>query len=179
MEKKKGLGIAALVIAIVGLLGCWIPLLNILSYPFFFIAFIMGIIAAIMNNGRVFAIIGIVLSIIGWLVANGMNSLLGNAIEEGLKSYSGEDIVITQSGEVKTSSDWLSGLISEGIDELNTGIQEGVNEFSDAVNEFNDALSGEVNAGAEAIGEGVETLGENVAEGVETVNNALTGEKAE
>ena len=176
MEKKKGLGIAALVIAIVGLIGCWIPVLNLLSYPFFIIAIIMGLVAAIKDNGRVFAIIGIVLSVIGWIVANGMNSLLGSAIEEGLKSYSGEDIVITQSGEVKTGSDWLSGLISEGVGELNSQIEAGVGEFSDAVNDINEVISGEVHEGVETVNEGLENLGENVAEGVDTVNNALTSQ---
>ncbi|MBR6252783.1 MAG: hypothetical protein IKR04_02980 [Clostridia bacterium] len=172
MEKKKGLGIATLIIAIVGLIGCWIPVLNLLSYPFFIIAIIMGIIAAIKDNGRVLAIIGIVLSVIGWIVANGMNSLLGNAIEEGLKSYSGEDIVITQSGDIKTGSDWLNGLISEGIDEMNNQIEAGVTEISDTVTDINDQVVEGVEEGVENVNEGLENLGEDVAE-------VVTGEEVE
>ncbi len=178
-KKKKGLGIATLIIALVGLIGCWIPILNLLSYPFFIIAIIMGIIAAVKDNGRVLAIIGIILSVIGWIVANGMNSLLGEAIGEGLKSYSGEDIVITQSGEVKTGSDWLSGLISEGVNELNSQIEEGVTEFSDTVNDVNDQIVEVVEEGVDNVNEGLEEIGEDVSEGIEDIDEALTGEEAE
>ena len=181
MEKKKGLGIAALVIAIFGLLGCWIPLLNIASYALFVVAIIMGIIAAVKDNGRVMAIIGIVISVLGWFVASSINSAVG----EAFKSLSG-DIVITQSGEIKSTNDWLGGLISESVGELNNQIQEGVNEFSDTVNDINEAISGEVHAGVEtieegvdAVGEGVSTFGEAVGNGVDAFTDTFSETEAE
>ncbi len=171
MEQKKGLGIATLVIAIIGLLGCWIPFLNIVSITLFIVAIIMGIIAAVKNNGRVMAIIGIVLALIGWFVGAKINGAVVDGVADALKDFSG-DIVITQSGEVKSSSDWLSGFISEGIDEMNNQIEAGVTEFSDTVTDINDQVVEGVEEGVENVNEGLENLGEDVAE-------VVTGEEVE
>ena len=165
--KKKGLGIATLVIAIIGLLGCWIPFLNVISITLFVVAIIMGIIAAVKDNGRVLAIVGIVLSLLGWFIGAKMNEAALEGVADALKGMSG-DIVITQSGEIVSSSDWLSSLITEGVDELNNQIETGVSEFSETVNDINAVISGDV---AE-IGEGVETINEGLGE----IGEAIVGE---
>ncbi|MGI6664246.1 MAG: DUF4190 domain-containing protein [Christensenellaceae bacterium] len=65
-EKSKGMGIAAMVLGIVSLVMCWIPFFNLLAS---IVGLVLGIIAAVQDKKNAFAIVGIVLSSIGFLLA--------------------------------------------------------------------------------------------------------------
>lgn len=158
MEKKKGLGIAALVLSIIGVLGCWIPIVNFASIVLFCIAIVLGIIAAIKDNGRAFAIAAIILSVLGWYLSSAIMSAIVTVseISEYVNSHSGESITTEYESTSKTNSN--SGLLGSFIDEINAGIQQGVDEFSESVNEFNEKLSGEVADFVETVNE---TLGQS------------------
>ncbi len=95
-EKKKssGFGIAAFVLAIIGLLICWVPILNLVTYLNFALALIFGILAIVKEYGRGFGIAALIIGLISVLVAHSINStiigLFKNGVERYLETYSGE-----------------------------------------------------------------------------------------
>ncbi len=167
MEGKKGLGIAAFVVSILGF--C--------SWPIGLIALVLAIVALVKKSGKGFAIAAIIIACIGIIISLILGSIF-NLFTSALdtKVLSGDDdiTVTTDSGE---SSDWLSGWISEGIDELNNQIEEGVTEFSETVNDVNEQVVEGVEEGVENVNEGLEEIGEGVSEGIEEIGEAITGEE--
>ncbi|WP_277211836.1 DUF4190 domain-containing protein [Isoptericola croceus] len=68
-SEKRGLAIAALVLGIVALLGCWIPILNIGSILLGLVGIVLGIVAIVQAargtaGGKVMAIVGVALSVV-------------------------------------------------------------------------------------------------------------------
>lgn len=171
MEEKKGLGIAALVVAILGFCSWWLGA----------IAIILAIVALVKKSGKGFAIAAIIIAVIGIilniLVISTLN-FFGGVVDEALREYSG-DVYSTEVSGDESVDNWFSSWISEGVDELNSQIETGVSEFSDAVTDINDQVVEGVEEGVENLNEGVEAVGEGIEEGVETINEAITGEEAE
>ena len=92
-QDKKGMAIASLVLGILALVGCLIPVLNIVSIILGIIAIILGIVAlrAIKQGragGKGMAIAGIVLSILAILGAILINVLLGALVIEQQETVS-------------------------------------------------------------------------------------------
>lgn len=85
--KKNVLGILSVVFAGVALIGCWIPLLNVISMIFAFAAIIMGIISfvfVLMKKSSYLAlpIIGVVISIISIALSNGVNTAVSDSLSD-------------------------------------------------------------------------------------------------
>lgn len=79
MEKKptSGLAVASLVTGIIALFSAFVPLFNLLSFPFVLLAVIFGIIGIVQSSkgkksGKGLAITGLVLGVIGLLVTFAM-----------------------------------------------------------------------------------------------------------
>lgn len=117
MEKKNtGLGIAGFVLSIVGIIFCFIPYINVISYIMGFLALIFGIISLTSKKSKNgLPIASIVLAIIAFLIASTMNSattealketsenldkIAGNSTEEVLK----KDVEVTL-GDLEISTD--------------------------------------------------------------------------
>lgn len=90
-SEKRGLAIAALVLGIVALLGCWIPFVNIVSAIIGVVGVVLGIVAIVQASrgtagGKVMAIIGAALSalaiILSIVVSVGAAAFVNNAVEE-------------------------------------------------------------------------------------------------
>lgn len=88
MEKKNtGLGIAGFVLSIVGIIFCFIPYINVISYIMGFLALIFGIISLTSKNSKNgLPIASIVLAIIAFLIASTMNSATTEALKETSKN---------------------------------------------------------------------------------------------
>lgn len=72
-KKKNGLGLAGMIVAIVGLLLCWVPILNwIILTPAFILSFI-----GIFKKPRVLAIVGLVISCVGFSFYSILAAILG------------------------------------------------------------------------------------------------------
>ncbi len=85
--KKNVLGILSVVFAGVALIGCWIPLLNVISIIFAIAAIIMGIISFIFvlmkkSNYLALPIIGVIISIISIALANGVNTAVSDSLSD-------------------------------------------------------------------------------------------------
>ena len=117
MEKKNtGLGIAGFVLSVVGIIFCFIPYINVISYIMGFLALIFGIISLTSKKSKNgLPIASIVLAIIAFLIASTMNSattealketsenldkIAGNSTEEVLK----KDVEVTL-GDLEISTD--------------------------------------------------------------------------
>lgn len=73
---SKGLAIASLVLGIIGIIGCWIPVLNLFNGIFAFIGLILGIIAIVKKQGGM-AIAGLVTSIISLVIVIFISVIIG------------------------------------------------------------------------------------------------------
>lgn len=85
--KKNVLGILSVVFAGVSLIGCWIPLLNVISMIFGIAAIITGIISFIfvlMKKSSYLAlpIIGVILSIISIAFSNSVNTAVSDSLSD-------------------------------------------------------------------------------------------------
>ncbi|MBR2735112.1 MAG: DUF4352 domain-containing protein [Clostridia bacterium] len=85
--KKNVLGILSVVFAGVSLVGCWVPLLNVISMIFGIAAIITGIISFIfvlMKKSSYLAlpIIGVILSIISIAFSNSVNTAVSDALSD-------------------------------------------------------------------------------------------------
>lgn len=70
VKAKNGLGLAGFIIAIVGLVLCWIPILGTLLLFVAWVLSVIGLIIGIVKKKKiVLAIIGLALSTIGYIVA--------------------------------------------------------------------------------------------------------------
>lgn len=115
-KKNTGLGIAGFVLSIVGIIFCFIPYINVISYIMGFLALIFGIISLTSKKSKNgLPIASIVLAIIAFLIASTMNSattealketsenldkIAGNSTEEVLK----KDVEVTL-GDLEISTD--------------------------------------------------------------------------
>ena len=93
--KTSGLGIAALVLGILAIIGSWIPILNNISGFIAFIGAILGIIGIVMvvkskgaKSGKGVAIAGTIISIIAIVVVFATQSLYSSAIDTAANSAS-------------------------------------------------------------------------------------------
>lgn len=101
---KNVLGILSVVFAGVSLLGCWVPLLNVLSMILGIAAIVMGIISFILvlckkANLIVLPIIGVILSIISIWMSNGIN----NSVSDALNGQGKTSSVSSNSSNSETS----------------------------------------------------------------------------
>lgn len=90
-ERKSGLAIAGFIIAILALLGSWMPILNNVSFFFAIISLVFGIIGlvAIKKGKRVgqgLAIATIILSVVACVVVIATQSFYGKVIDDAGKS---------------------------------------------------------------------------------------------
>ena len=82
--EKRGLAIAALVLGILALLGCWIPVLNIGSIIMGLVGLILGIVAIAKASkgeagGKVMAMVGAALSVLAIVLSIVVNVIAFNA----------------------------------------------------------------------------------------------------
>ncbi len=154
-KNGSGFGVAALVLGILALLGCWVPYVDI---ALALLAFIFGIIGIVKNSGKGQAIAGLVLSILAGVVTiivmmfvNTILGLLGWVTKpaESLNTWFGSNTSTVQNS------------VSDFVNDL----------FSSAGNSVGDALNsvgGVLNSVGNEIG--------NVANRVEnTLTNSTTG----
>lgn len=88
MEEKKqgskGFAIVALIMGILAIVNSFIPFLNIVSYIFSILTIIFGIIGIVKKNGRVLAIIGLVLGGVALILATVINAGTASVINDEL-----------------------------------------------------------------------------------------------
>lgn len=87
MEKKKEsivISLIALIIGILALVLSWVPIINNLAAIFAVLAFILGIIAIIINrkNKKTIAIVGLVISIISFIIVLATQAYYSSKINE-------------------------------------------------------------------------------------------------
>lgn len=92
---KKGLAVAALVLGIVAIVGCWIPILNIGSIVIGLVGLILGIVGIIQAvkgtaGGKVMAIVGAGLSALAIIFAIVVNSAAVAAVDNALEEAGGD-----------------------------------------------------------------------------------------
>lgn len=81
VRRGKGLAVAALVLGIVAVAGCFVPLLNIGSIVLALIGLTLGIVALARGaEGRGLAVAGVVLAAVAVIVAITVNALAGKAL---------------------------------------------------------------------------------------------------
>lgn len=87
-SEKKMLGILAIILGILALLGSWIPILNNLSFIIAIPALILGFTSLIINrkNNKMLSIIGTILSIIAIAIVLVTQSMYGTALDKVSKS---------------------------------------------------------------------------------------------
>ncbi len=79
MKRKNGPGIAGFILALIGLILCWIPVINIASLPLCGLGFLLCFIGLFLKNrkkgltivGLLFAIAGIAVCILEWRTIGG------------------------------------------------------------------------------------------------------------
>lgn len=91
IKRKNGLGIAAIVLGIIALLGCWVPFFNI----FFIIEAVIGIILGFCsfintlrkkNNSIVLPIIGMILGVLAFSIGVSINNKVSDNLKETSES---------------------------------------------------------------------------------------------
>lgn len=92
---KKGLAVAALVLGIVAIVGCWIPILNIGSIVIGLVGLVLGIVGIVQAvkgtaGGKVMAIVGAGLSALAIIFAIVVNSATVAAVDDALEEAGGE-----------------------------------------------------------------------------------------
>lgn len=87
-QEKKVLGIIAIVLGAIALLGSWMPIINNVSFIFAIIGLILGIIGLIVNRKRpkLLATIGTILSIVSMAIVLGTQAIYGKALDEASKA---------------------------------------------------------------------------------------------
>lgn len=111
---KSGLGIASLVLGIVGIVGSWMPILNNIS----FIVAILGVIFGAVGlrsvlkgkkSGKGIAVAGLVISIIACVIVIGTQNMYSNAVKDATNSTSND------SSSASTTLNKMSGDATEEI----------------------------------------------------------------
>jgi len=119
---EKTLAIASLVLAILALLGCWIPLLNLVSFLLAIIGLILGIVGIKQKQGGL-AIAGTTISTIALLVIMGMYFLFGKFLDKSVQNFTdnlnidGMDIVEWTYDE-STASGIVTGKVVNNSDQV-------------------------------------------------------------
>lgn len=86
MEKKSsGFGVAALVLGIIAMVGCFIPYLNIVSFFLAFLAVIFAIVSLCKKASKAISIAAIILSVLAFIIGITINSATSAAIDETSK----------------------------------------------------------------------------------------------
>ena len=114
-KKSQGFGIASFVIAMLGLLICWIPIVNYLTLFNLILALIFGIIAIVKQYGRGFGIAGVTVGIVSALISYSITSTVLGLVFKGFKKvidmHSG-DYSISISGD--KAEEVVNEIISDG-----------------------------------------------------------------
>jgi len=117
-EKGNGLGIASLVMGIIAIIGSWVPLLNIISVYFGFIALGIGvaglIIGIVKKRSKVLAIAGLILGIIAVIVSSAISVATLNTINEIVGSDS-NDALVAEKEEIDETVSLPSFSVGETI----------------------------------------------------------------
>lgn len=87
-KSSKAFAIVALIMGILAIINSFIPFLNVVSYIFAILGIIFGIIGIVKKNGKVMAIIGLVLAGVSMILATVINGGTASLIEEGGSSSS-------------------------------------------------------------------------------------------
>ena len=94
VKKTSGMGVAALVLGIVGIVGSWIPILNNISAFIALLGAIFGIIGIVSvskskgaKGGKGLAIAGTVVSVVAIVVVLATQSMYGKAVDEASQSW--------------------------------------------------------------------------------------------
>ena len=93
VKKTSGLGVTALVLGIVGIVGSWIPIINNVSAFIAFLGVIFGIISIISiskskgtKGGKGIAIAGTIVSVVAIVVVLATQSMYGKALDSASES---------------------------------------------------------------------------------------------
>ena len=102
--RSNSLGIASLIIAILGFMICWIPFVSIISLPILGVAFLLGLIGLIMaifrsGYGIGFPIASLTISVIGGVIA----MVMGVGLIAGTSSALEEMAAAMEEGEAMTA----------------------------------------------------------------------------
>ena len=87
-KSSKVFAIVALIMGILAIINSFIPFLNVVSYIFAILGIIFGIIGIVKKNGKVMAIVGLVLAGVSMILATAINGGTASLIEDGGSSSS-------------------------------------------------------------------------------------------
>ena len=82
---KNGLGVAGFIVAAIGLIFSWIPLVNVIGVILCGIGFILALIGAF-KKPRTLAIIGIVLAVAGGIIYYVVNTRAARALQHAVEN---------------------------------------------------------------------------------------------
>lgn len=114
MEKKsekKALGIIAIVLGVIALLGSWVPIFNNISFFFGLLALLLGLIGIFVNrkNTKTLAIVGTALAAVSMAVVLITQSMYSKALDDASKA------VETAVSEVETSMSSSQAAVDENF----------------------------------------------------------------
>ncbi|WP_074410901.1 CD20-like domain-containing protein [Streptococcus suis] len=114
MEKKsekKALGIIAIVLGVIALLGSWVPIINNISFFFGLLALLFGAIGLFVNrkNSKTLTIVGTALAVVSMAIVLITQSMYSKAIDEASKA------VETAVSEVETSMSSSQAAVDENF----------------------------------------------------------------
>ncbi|HEM3632401.1 TPA: DUF4190 domain-containing protein [Streptococcus suis] len=114
MEKKgekKALGIIAIVLGVIALLGSWVPIINNISFFFGLLALLFGAIGLFVNrkNSKTLTIVGTALAVVSMAIVLITQSMYSKAINEASKA------VETAVSEVETSMSSSQAAVDENF----------------------------------------------------------------
>ncbi|WP_024406240.1 hypothetical protein [Streptococcus suis] len=114
MEKKnekKALGIIAIVLGVIALLGSWVPIINNISFFFGLLALVLGAIGLFVNrkNSKTLSIVGTALAVVSMTIVLITQSMYSKAIDDASKA------VETAVSEVETSMSSSQAAIDESF----------------------------------------------------------------
>ena len=101
-QKKSGLGIAALVLGIIAIVGSWIPILNNISFLIAIIGLILGIVGIFsIRKGKVggkgLTIAAVVINVIAIVIVICTQWVFGKALDEATKELNAGSTVVSTS----------------------------------------------------------------------------------
>lgn len=102
-QESKVLGILAIVFGAIALLGSWIPIINNISFVFAILALVLGIIGLVVNRKRAktLAIIGTVISAVSIIIVLVTQSMYGSALKNASSKV--ESAVSSASSSIESS----------------------------------------------------------------------------
>lgn len=85
--EKSGFGTASLVLGIISIIFSFIPYINVIALILSIFAFIFGIISLCKKASKGFAIVGIILAILTFLIAINMNNATTDALNDAVDEF--------------------------------------------------------------------------------------------